>query len=41
MDLETGCPKLAIATFWGVLFHKGDHNILIIFNIYNSTHVFT
>ena len=23
-ELETGCPKLAIVTFWGVLFFKGD-----------------
>ena len=27
-DLETGCPKLAILKFWGVLFFKGFHNIL-------------
>ena len=26
--LETRCPKLAIVTFWGVQFFKGDHNIL-------------
>ena len=27
-DLETGCPKLAVANFFGILFFKGDHNIL-------------
>ena len=27
-DLETGCPKLPIVKFWGILFFKGDHNIL-------------
>ena len=27
-DLETGCPKLAIGKFLGVLFIKGDYNIL-------------
>ena len=27
-DLENGCPKLAIVTFWGVLFFKGDHSKL-------------
>ena len=26
-DLETGCPKLAILTFLGILIFKGDHNI--------------
>ena len=26
-DLETGCPELAILTFLGVQFFKGDHNI--------------
>ena len=27
-DLENEGLKLAIAAFWGVLFFKGDHNIL-------------
>ena len=27
-DLKTGCPKLAIQRFWGILIFKGDHNIL-------------
>ena len=27
-DLETGCLKLAIVKFWGILFFKGDHNNL-------------
>ena len=27
-DLETGCPKLIIVKFWGVLFFKGGHNVL-------------
>ena len=27
-DLETGCPKLAIAKFLGIQIFKGDHNIL-------------
>ena len=38
-DLETGCPKLAIVKFLGVLFFKVDHNILILQP--NHTHVFT
>ena len=29
-DLETGCPTLANGKFWGVLFYKGDHKILIL-----------
>ena len=28
-DLETGCLKLAVVKFLGVLNFKGDHNILI------------
>ena len=28
-DLETGCPKFVIAKFLGILFFKGDHNILV------------
>ena len=28
-DLETGCPKLTIVKFLGVLFFKGGHAILI------------
>ena len=31
-DLETGCPKLAIAKILGVLFSKGDHNILEVYS---------
>ena len=27
-DVDTRCPKLAILKFWGVLFFKGDQNIL-------------
>ena len=27
-DLRTGCPKLAIIKYLGVLFFKIDHNIL-------------
>ena len=27
-DLETGCPKLAIVKFWGILFLNGEHNVL-------------
>ena len=27
-DLETGGPNLAIVKFWGILFFKGEHNIL-------------
>ena len=27
-DLETGCPKLEIIKYLGILFFKGDHNIL-------------
>ena len=27
-DLETGWPKLASVKYWGILFIKGDHNIL-------------
>ena len=27
-DLETGCPKLTIVKYLGVLFHKGENNIL-------------
>ena len=25
-DLETGCPKLPIVKFWGILIFKGDKN---------------
>ena len=36
-DLETGCPKLAIVKFWGVLFFdKGDLRDLF-FNGYSET----
>ena len=28
-DLEIWCSKLAIVNFWGVLFFKGDHKILV------------
>ena len=27
-DLETECPELAFVKFWGILFFKGDLNIL-------------
>ena len=27
-DFETGCSELADVKFWGILFFKGDHNIL-------------
>ena len=27
-DLESGCPKLAIVRFLGILLLKGHHNIL-------------
>ena len=27
-DLETGCPKLAIISIFGILFFKGEHNLL-------------
>ena len=27
-NLETGCPKLTIINFLGILIFKGDHNIL-------------
>ena len=36
-DLETGCPKLTIVKSVGILFFKGDHNILGS----NHKHVFT
>ena len=28
-DLETGCLVLTILKFYGVLFFKGDHDILV------------
>ena len=35
--LETGCPKLAVVRFVGVLFFQGDHYILR----YKHEHAFT
>ena len=40
-DLETGCPKLAIVKVVGILYFKGDHNILRINSDYNHKNVFT